>query len=242
MPDHGFWGVTIGDKHTFDDWGLYMLNKPVIQPPKPKTIYIDVPGSDGVLDMTEAITGDVQYDMRTIKMEFQLLNDLSLWASKYSTIRDYLHGKSMRIVFDDDPGYYYFGRLTVDEWQSSRLKGTITISGKVEPYKYEMTSSTEPWKWDPFNFETGVIRNYGTSSEPLAVNGRLELTVVGSRKSIVPTIWASNDNLTVTFDGGSYELSFGNNTLPQIVIHEGEQVLIFEGSGSVTVNLRGGSL
>ena len=42
--------ITIGSKNTWDDWYLIPSSRPVVNPPKPKTKYIDIPGADGHLD------------------------------------------------------------------------------------------------------------------------------------------------------------------------------------------------
>ena len=60
-------GVTFGTKHSYRDWGLLLKSRPVISPPSPKTVYVDIPGSNGVIDLTESLTGDVKFDNRTIK-------------------------------------------------------------------------------------------------------------------------------------------------------------------------------
>ena len=56
-------GIKIDDKHTERDWGLRMISM-VIPMPEPKTNYIDIPGADGSLDLTQSLTGNVPYNMR----------------------------------------------------------------------------------------------------------------------------------------------------------------------------------
>jgi hypothetical protein len=50
-------GVTIGDKHTYRDFGLRWLEPYTIDYPEPWTFIVDVPGTDGQIDLTEALTG-----------------------------------------------------------------------------------------------------------------------------------------------------------------------------------------
>lgn len=49
-------GVKFGTFHTYDDFGL-VLSEKEIKSPTPKIKQIEVEGSDGVLDMTEAFGG-----------------------------------------------------------------------------------------------------------------------------------------------------------------------------------------
>ena len=59
-------GVTFGTLHSRQDLGLIMTEKPKIGSPKPKTITAEIQGADGVLDLTEATTGEVRYSNREL--------------------------------------------------------------------------------------------------------------------------------------------------------------------------------
>lgn len=234
-------GVTFGDKHSYRDWGLILKSRPVISPPSPKTLYIDIPGSDGVLDLTESLTGDVKFENRTITCEFNVIDNRKRWSNIYSEILDYLHGQRMKIMLDEDPTYYYVGRCQVNEWKSDKVTSLITIEGNVEPYKLEVCGSLDDWEWDSFNFETGIIRQW----KDLTVEDSLTITVVGTRKTVVPSfIVQSNDGsgMTVTFDGRTYNLSDGVNRVVNINIKQETQTLVFTGNGTVSIDYRGGRL
>lgn len=234
-------GVTIGTKHSYRDWGLLLKSRPVISPPSPKTVYVDIPGSDGVIDLTESLTGDVKFDNRTIKCEFVVLDARNRWSDIYSEIMDYLHGQRMKVRLDEDPTYYYEGRLQVNEWKSDKVTSTITIEGDVEPYKMEMFSSLEDWEWDSFNFETGIIRDY----KEIRVDESLTFTIEGRRKSVVPSFTVLSDDgsgLQVRFNGTTYDLPDGTSRVLNIVIKNGTNTLYFTGNGTVSIDYRGGRL
>ena len=234
-------GVTFGTKHSYRDWGLLLKSRPVISPPSPKTVYVDIPGSDGIIDLTESLTGDVKFDNRTIKCEFVVLDARNRWSDIYSEIMDYLHGQRMRVRLDEDPTYYYEGRLQVNEWKSDKVTSTITIEGDVEPYKMEMFSSLEDWEWDSFNFETGIIRDY----KEIRVDESLTFTIEGRRKSVVPSFTVTSDDgsgLQVRFNGTTYDLPDGISRVLNIVIKNGTNTLYFTGNGTVSIDYRGGRL
>lgn len=234
-------GVTFGDKHSYRDWGLILKSRPAISPPSPKTLYIDIPGSDGVLDLTESLTGDVKFENRTITCEFNVIDSRKRWSNIYSEILDYLHGQRIKIILDEDPTYYYVGRFQVNEWKSDKVTSLITIEGNVEPYKSEVCGSLDDWEWDSFNFETGIIRQW----KDLTVEDSLTITIVGTRKTVVPSfIVQSNDSsgMTVTFDGRTYNLSDGVNRVVNINIKQETQTLVFTGNGTVSIDYRGGRL
>lgn len=130
-------GVIFGDKHSYRDWNLILKRRPVISPPTPKLRLIQVPGSDNVIDLTESLTGKVHYEPRTIQFEFITGADRARWPSLYSDILNYLHGQSIRIIMDDDPNFYYTGRVTVGNMEADKKTATLTMTATVEPYKRE---------------------------------------------------------------------------------------------------------
>lgn len=149
--------ITFGDKNTWDDWHIVPSSRPVIAPPSVKTKTIDIPGSNGLLDLSESLTGYPTYNNREGSFEFIVMNDYKEWYQAYSDIMDYLHGQEMTAILEDDKEYYYKGRFSVNEWRSEADYSRITIDYNVEPYKLLNRTSLEDWKWDPFNFRTGVI-------------------------------------------------------------------------------------
>lgn len=202
-----FYGVTFGTKHTYRDWGLIPKSRPVISPPTPKTLYVDIPGADGLLDLTQALTQDVKYENRKITFEFNVLDARRRWSNIYSDILGYLHGQSMKIILDEDSEYYYIGRVQVNEWKSDKRTSVITIEANVEPYKYNLTSSSEDWLWDPFNFETGVIKSYSNMEFDRINNSSQRFDcVVQGRKWIIPTITVTSE------DGSDIQLGFSTSS------------------------------
>lgn len=151
--------ITFGDKNTWDDWRLVPASRPVFNPPAQKTKVIDIPGGDGVIDLSQALTGYPIYQNRTGSIEFIVMNDFRAWQVAYSEIMDYLHGQSMRAVLEDDPEYFYEGRFVVNSWKSEKDWSRITIDYDLNPYKWALQSSTDEWLWDPFNFQNGVIQS-----------------------------------------------------------------------------------
>ena len=169
-------GVTFGDKHSFDDFGIYLTSK-TINPPEPQTNTISVPLRDGSIDLTESLTNDVKYNDRKIDMTFSVVHPMEQWSDKVSEIENYLHGKRMKVVFDDDANYYYIGRLKVNEWSSQKSIGKLVIECVADPYKYDIQ---DDWLWDSFDFENGYI----SESENIPVSGSTTVVIVGKRKNL----------------------------------------------------------
>lgn len=239
--------IIFGDKNTWADWCLFPSSRPVFNPPKPKTKFVEVQGADWHLDMSTVLTGDITYSARTGSIEFIVDNGqyssykAEHWSMLYSEILDYLHGKYMRATLEDDPGYFYEGRFTVNQWKSDAHNSKITIDYTVNPYKLEATSSLEDWIWDNFCFENGIIREY----KDLRVDGERIFVIAGRRMRVTPSFIVKSDDGTgmqVKFNGNTYSLPDGTSRVINIQTVEGENTLTFVGNGTVSIDYRGGCL
>lgn len=238
----------LGDKNTWGDWYLIPSSRPVINPPSPKTKYVDIPGANGQLDLSTSLTGDIVYNNRQGSIEFIVDNGqlsdytASIWSALYSEIMDYLHGKQLKIALEDDPYFYYEGRLTVNSWKSDVHNSKISIDYTVHPYKYEIDSSDGKWLWDTFSFEQGIIREY----KNLIVDGSLTFTIIGRRMGVIPSFDVESKDgkgIDVKFKGSTYHLDDGDRQrIVNIKTVSGENTLVFSGNGTVSINYRGGCL
>ena len=210
-------GIKIGDKHSYNDWGLILVSKQ-ISPPDPQTKMVDVPMRDGSIDLTEVLSEDVKYKDRIITMLFEMMGPRANWSARVSDIQNYLHGRRLQIICDDDCAFYYVGRLKVNEWSPNKSTAQIQIEATVEPFKYDIVSSAVDWEWDIFDFEEGIINETGE----LIVNGSTTITLICRRKRMFPIFTVSED-MTVTFDGEIYNLKAGSQKVYDIFLCEGVQ-------------------
>lgn len=231
------YGTQFGNKHTLNDWGMYIVNRQEIEPPAPKKVMIDIPGGNGSLDLTEALTGEVVYKNRQIQCEFYVIGGETLWSALYSEILAYIHGQKMKIVFDDDQAYYYIGRVSVNKWKSDRQHSIITIDIDADPFKYDLNPYGEDWLWDPFDFHTGEIYN---SLISIAGTTIVQLTV--KQMPVIPTFYASAA-MKVTYNGKTFSIPAQKNTkIYDIRLTEGTPNLMFTGNGTVKISYTNGVL
>ena len=108
---------------------------------------------------------------------------------------------------------------------------------EADPYKYERFSSLEPWVWDVFPFDGGIIRNY----KDLDVNGTMTLLIPGRRKKVVP-VFDCSTAMTLEYGGQTYYLPSGKSKILELQLGVGEHLLTFRGTGKVSVDYRGASL
>lgn len=230
--------ITIGDKNTWTDWHLIPSSRPVFVPPSVKTNYVDIPGGDGSLDLTTAISGRAGFKDRSGSFTFYVANGYKEWQEVYSEVMGYLHGKKLKAILEDDPNYYYEGRFAVSSWQSDKDYSSITISYVVGPYKRSIVAAGEDWLWDTFNFDTDMIQSY----RDLTVDGTLTLSIGGDDMPNAPTIITSVAGMTVTYNGETYTLNKGTNYIPELTMSEDTNTLTFKGNGTITVKYERGRL
>lgn len=230
--------ITIGDKNTWDDWHLISTSRILFNPPNVKTSYIELPGSDGSLDLTEVLGGRPTYNNRTGSWTFYVLNGYQEWYELYSDIMEYLQGKELDAVLEDEPAYFYHGRFKVDAWRSDPTWSKIVISYNVSPFKRDVVGYGDNWLWDPFNFERDIIKSY----KNLVVDDRLEITYINETLETVPTFITTASNMAVIFKDQTYQLALGYNKFDKLKFDAGENQLVFTGYGKVTIENIGGKL
>lgn len=213
----------IGSKtyHTYSNFGLRQLADLEISPPEPKLHIIeDIPGSDGVIDLTEHF-GVIRYKNRTITANFEAQDQsYDEWCTICSNVHNALHGQVAQIIMDIDPKYYWEGRLTVTPTKDAIVYSEIEISMDIFPYKKKILDTV---------IETSINQNNKT------------VTVTNSRMPSQPVITVSSA-VSLSFDGETYSLKSGDNS-PDFELLEGENVLTFTGqTTSVIVKWKEGSL
>ena len=206
------------EKSAYYDWNI-VLTKAEIPLPTPKTSIVDIKGADGVLDLTEALTGDVQYNNRQIKLTFEMMDDTD-YSTLISDISNYLHGQKIKFTLNNDEDYYYTGRASISDWECVKRKGKIVIQVDCEPYKYEV-------------IETVRIVN--------VTNQTKTVTLSNSRKKVCPMLNVTG-TITLTINGVDYNLVEGKQQLVNFELSEGNNVVKVSGNETLTISYRRGAL
>jgi phage-related protein len=209
-------GITFGTLHSYRDLNLLLSEKEVGAPPV-KENKLEVEGADGSIDLTE-VFGRPTFGDLTHKFKFTSLsrND---YLTHYTKIKNALHGRKLRIILDDDPGFYYVGRCYVSSYTSEKGIGTISVDCDCEPYKYKIA-------------KTVVTR---------AVDGTDNIVLTNGRKRAVPTI-TTTAAMTIAFGDGVWTNSAGSYTLPDLELVQGDNVVTVTGTGSITFAWQEGEL
>lgn len=213
-------GITFGDLHSYRDLHLLLTGKE-IGSPETKRMKLDVPGADGSIDYTDFF-GEPKYEDVTHKFTFATIVPTTEFLSLFSTVKNAIHGKKMRIILDDDPQFYYVGRPEVSQFANDKNIGQIKIDAECEPFKYKLN-------------KTAVTR---------AVDGTESIILTNSRKRAVPevTITAEGSMRIVYRENNIWDLGSGSYTLPELELLEGENTVSVTGTGTIAFTWQEASL
>ena len=206
------------EKSAYDDWNI-VLTKAEIPLPTAKTSTVNIKGSDGVLDLSEVLTGDIVYNNRTIKLTFEMMDDTDYY-NLISEISNYLHGKRITVNLTNDEDYYYVGRASINSWECVKRKGKIVVTVDCDPYKY------------------AVVETMRT----ITVSGQTKtVTLPNSRKRVCPNLNVTG-TVVLIIDNVGYKLSEGEQQLTNFKLVEGNNTIKITGNGTVVITYRQGAL
>lgn len=186
--------------------------------PEPKFIKVSVPGRDGDLDMSEALTGYTQYHNREIQLQFGITGSEAECEVKKQVLVSAVSGKRVYVRFSHLEGYFV-GRCKVETITRAHRHYTIQLTIDCQPYRLAET-------------ETSLYYNLYTSPR--------EISVTNVGMPVSPTI-RTTGKATVLYKGHRYTLETGTHRLG-FVIDSGENRLTISGTGSLTILYRKGVL
>lgn len=182
---------------------MILLDGYELNPPKPKTYTVDIPGGNGVIDLTTALTGDVVYENRSQTFSFATL-EYSDFEWVKTEVSNFLHGKAFDYQITMDPGYTYHGRFTVNSYSHQVHNGAFVGGTFFPPGKLgviEVTVDAEPYKLK----EHCVYKLNATGGKMFRLeSGRMPTHPVIECEE--PCIVTWNDNVTVV-PAGTYRLN-----------------------------------
>lgn len=179
---------------------MVLLDGYTLEPPEPKTYTVDIPGGNGVIDLTEALTGDVAYKNRKQEFTFAII-DVKNFEKVKTEVSNFLHGRAFDYTMTMDPGYTYHGRFSVDSYSheayANGLLGQFKIKVDANPYKLK---------------EHCAYRLNGVGGGVF----RLE----SGRRPVHPTIECETPTI-VAFDGKEQTVPAGTYRMNDVVFNDG---------------------
>ncbi len=180
-------GMFFDNIHSWYDLNL-VLSEVDISPATPKTNFVDIPGGDGSVDLTEAL-GDVKFKTRDCTFTFTAF-PYEDFEEKKRQVSNLLNGRRCKITLDKDPDYYWEGRCSINKYASDRNLRKIIVKATVAPYKLRLSPTVVTVK----------------AGDEVAV------TLKNGRKIVVPTIETAAA-AKIIFNGNEYNLNAGTHRI-----------------------------
>lgn len=212
-------GVYFGNVHSYHD--LHLILAPFTPAPaEPQTNFLQIPGRDGLLDLSE-VNGEVKFNAREFVFTFTVApGDPLTFDERVSAVSNALNGLRCKITLDRDPDYYWQGRCVLSEYDQDKNIGQIEVTATVDPYKLK---------------QNATVVSVALSAEEKTV------VLANSRMTVVPTIECTGV-CTVTFGDAVYTLEAGTHRIPALRLVAGENVLKLSGTGGITFTYQEGEL
>ena len=209
-------GIVFNGKHSNRDYNLNLINVD-IEPPKPIIHTVKIPGMDGELDITEAL-GAVNYNNRSFKAVFDFYElDEFLKNKKLSIIQNELNGVKCKIMLDNDPEFYYIGRISLKVDKANAAYYKVTIESKLEPYKYKKNKT--------------IIQK--------TISKANTVVLPNLKKPAIPKI-TSNASLNLTFKNSTFGIQAGESIIPEFKLGQGDNEVTVKGNGTITFEYQEG--
>lgn len=194
----------------------------VFSPAEQKTNFVDIPGGDGAVDLSTALTDGIpRYNNRTLTAVFELsTGDRSTREVEIRQMVNTLDGLRLNITLPDDPGHYITGLVHVAREYNDLAHAAVTVTAICDPWKYA-------------NAETVVSKMFTGAAETMRLTNN-------GRRAVVPTLSISGDTRPLELTFGEASVSFNNGTYkwPELLLTTGSHTLTAKGYGNLKITYR----
>ncbi|MBF4803544.1 MAG: hypothetical protein HXK24_07030, partial [Lancefieldella parvula] len=163
------------------------------KPPTTRTSTVSIPGRDGVLDLSEWLTGAPVFDKRTITITLSPL-DTHDWSSVETTLtalRNMLHGRRLEFTLSWDEGYTYTGRFEVTSQTLYDETAAIKLTITADPYK---SRGVMHYELDGELGKTYIIDGPAHAVVPtITCQTRALVNINGRTVDLQPGVWINRD-------------------------------------------------
>ena len=208
-------GVTIGGYHCYDDLKMILARRE-IGLPEPQVYTVEIPGRNGILDLTDALFDGCKFNNRELALTFVTLSSLTgnEWTDFLSEITEILHGQKLQIIFDEDPDYYYLGRCSINSFETNCYRHEVEVACDCAPYKYKLSETTVE----------------------LTLTAETAVTLSNEQMPAIPTI-VTDGEITITYEDSSLVLSEGEWIATDLTLAAGETEWTITPTDTATVTI-----
>jgi phage-related protein len=211
-------GLIFGTYSTAD-W-LWTLTGWSFSAPEYQEKFLDVPGRDGALDLSAALTaGAPTYHSRTLtaKLEYSEGNRLNREAA-INIMVNWLDGWRHDIVLPDDPDHYITGRVSVAKEYNDNAHAAVTVTAVCDPWRYAKEETV-----------------YTLTAETTEKTAQL---ANAGRRTAVPLLVITGGTILLKYGAYSWALGDGTYQLPDLTLPQGGGTLLYSGTGTLRITYR----
>lgn len=186
--------------------------------------YIEVPGHNGPLDLSAALTdGEPYYGSREFVATLESSEGTRLEREqRINDMINKLDGWRLNIFLPDDPLHYITGRIRVEKLYNDPAHASVQV-----------VASCDPWRYNAAETVVGLIATSTEQTATLINNGRC---------SVVPRITITGGSVTLKLTSGervlTWNLSPGEYVIGDIHLKTGSLPLTYKGTGQIVLTYR----
>lgn len=228
-----FYGITKGNKHSYNDFGLRMISRE-LNPPSKNKVKETVPFLNGSYDFSSLYGGNT-YGERKIKyvFDFRYTNKLD-FISKQTALSEWFNSGFKEPLYDDlIPGYYFLAECEESiVFSEGHIDCEVTVTFTAYPFKISTLQDGHDI-WDEFNFELDMVQDTkfiinGTENIKLYNNSSIEIN---------PSIICSSE-MKIIKGNTTYTLLPGTSRSFSFKLDKGLNNLTIIGNGTIEFRFR----
>lgn len=185
--------------------------------PEPKITKVSIPGRNGDLDMSEALTGYMAYDNRAIEVQLGIVGNNQ--NQKKDEIIQLYGGKIVHLEFSHLDGYFKGRCIVKGVHQENDAHTSLQLRFDCEPYRYETAVQTVKANLTT-QMKSLTCQNFPMPTQPTAI---------------------TTGNCTIQFKQRQYVYQAGEHLLP-FLLTSGDNFLQVSGTGILTLKYQRGKL
>ena len=205
--------IKIGDKWSYDVWGLLLAKGWSLDAAKPKTSYVEIPASDGSIDLSEVLAGEPRYLNRALSFGLVFTQAEDDWESLRQTVENYCSGQRMRLTLPHDPRHYLLGRITSGDFERQAGSAVLYFDVQCDPWRYKNNQTVVALTTPGGGTITSNLRN--------------------ERRRVIPEI-TTTGSANITINGITQSVSAGTFKFTDFILDPGNNPVTVAGATGVT--------
>lgn len=199
--------------HTGNDLDLVQevkdIGNPAIQ-----SYLVEIPGRNGLLNLTKGLSGKVCYKNREIQLKY-IGEGNKTKQLEIVELLNHFHGDKVKLIDDDTPEYFYEGEMSIEPEFGYRY---VSIKIKLNA--------------NPFRVRTDYLTREVELSEE-----ETEIAITNEGQPVTPTIIVT-DQAQIALRGRSYRLGAGTYDLHDAELTTGVNKYTVSGSGKLIIKYK----